>query len=376
MPSRWLPWPVKRKAVRPSTAGAAARSATRIRRPLRWRPAAHHHGAVRQCGPSDCQGPAASPPGPAGRRRTRRSLSACAAAPPRCARTAAAARPASARPVGPRPSAGGCSRMTWALVPLMPNEDTPARRGRPVSGHGIASVSSSTAPADQSTCGVGSSTCRVLGQHAVPHRHDHLDDPADAGGGLGVADVRLERAEPQRPSGRSLAVGGEQRPGPRSGRRAWCRCRGPRPRRRPRRSGRALASAWRMTRCWEGPLGAVRPLLAPSWLTAVPRITAEDPVAVALGVGEPLQQEQAGALGPAGAVRASAENALHRPSADRPRCRLNSTNRLGRGHHGHAAGQRQRALAAPQRLRRQVHGDQRGGAGGVDGDGRPLRPKV
>ena len=34
-----------------------------------------------------------------------------------------------------------------------------------------ASVSSATAPAVQSTCGVGSSTCRVPGQHAVPHRH-------------------------------------------------------------------------------------------------------------------------------------------------------------------------------------------------------------
>ena len=52
---------------------------------------------------------------------------------------------------------GACSRITCALVPLTPNADTPARRGRPVSGQARASVSSSTAPADQSTCGVGSS---------------------------------------------------------------------------------------------------------------------------------------------------------------------------------------------------------------------------
>ncbi|CAM5278296.1 hypothetical protein SFUMM280S_05868 [Streptomyces fumanus] len=32
----------------------------------------------------------------------------------------------------------------------------------------------------------------------------------------------------------------------------------------------ALLSACRMTRCWEGPLGAVRPLDAPSWFTALP----------------------------------------------------------------------------------------------------------
>ncbi len=53
--------------------------------------------------------------------------------------------------------------ITWALVPLIPNEDTAARRGRSASGHGTASVNSETAPADQSTSGVGSSTCRVLG---------------------------------------------------------------------------------------------------------------------------------------------------------------------------------------------------------------------
>ncbi len=56
-----------------------------------------------------------------------------------------------------------CSTMTCALVPLMPNDETPARRGRSGVDHGRDSVSSDTAPADQSTCGVGSSTCSVLG---------------------------------------------------------------------------------------------------------------------------------------------------------------------------------------------------------------------
>jgi hypothetical protein len=53
--------------------------------------------------------------------------------------------------------------MTCALVPLIPNADTPARRGRPASGHGTASVSSRTAPADQSTRDEGASTCNVFG---------------------------------------------------------------------------------------------------------------------------------------------------------------------------------------------------------------------
>ncbi len=66
---------------------------------------------------------------------------------------------------GVRAGAGaGCSRRTWALVPLMPKEETPARRGRPsASGQTVASTSRETAPESQSTCGVGSSTCRVRG---------------------------------------------------------------------------------------------------------------------------------------------------------------------------------------------------------------------
>ncbi len=46
-------------------------------------------------------------------------------------------------------------------------------------------------------------------QHAVAHRHDHLDHPGDAGGGLGVPDVGLERAQPERLLA-VPAVGGEQ----------------------------------------------------------------------------------------------------------------------------------------------------------------------
>ena len=63
----------------------------------------------------------------------------------------------------PELGAGACSRITCAFVPLIPNDDTPARRGRSTSGHDRWSVSNDTAPADQSTCGVGTSTCSVLG---------------------------------------------------------------------------------------------------------------------------------------------------------------------------------------------------------------------
>ncbi len=61
-------------------------------------------------------------------------------------------------------SAGAASSMmTWALVPLMPNEETPARRGRPSACHGRASARSRTFPADQSMVPAGSSACRLRG---------------------------------------------------------------------------------------------------------------------------------------------------------------------------------------------------------------------
>ncbi len=68
-------------------------------------------------------------------------------------------------PVAPAsaPSDRASSTMMWALVPLMPKEEIPARRGRPSASHSTASVSSSTAPALQSTCGDGRSTWRVRG---------------------------------------------------------------------------------------------------------------------------------------------------------------------------------------------------------------------
>ncbi|KUJ40288.1 hypothetical protein ACZ90_68820 [Streptomyces albus subsp. albus] len=60
-------------------------------------------------------------------------------------------------------SSGACSRIRWALVPENPNADTPARRGRWCRGHATGSVSSRTAPAPQSTCGVGSLMCSERG---------------------------------------------------------------------------------------------------------------------------------------------------------------------------------------------------------------------
>ncbi|GAA0223693.1 hypothetical protein GCM10009539_06110 [Cryptosporangium japonicum] len=54
-------------------------------------------------------------------------------------------------------------------MPLIPNDDTPARRGRSPTGHSRSEVSSRTAPDAQSTCGDGSSTCNVRGN--TPERN-------------------------------------------------------------------------------------------------------------------------------------------------------------------------------------------------------------
>ncbi|CKQ84087.1 Uncharacterised protein [Mycobacterium tuberculosis] len=58
---------------------------------------------------------------------------------------------------------GASSKIRCALVPLIPKEDTAARRGRPSTDHSLASVNTDTAPLVQSTRGEGSSTCNVAG---------------------------------------------------------------------------------------------------------------------------------------------------------------------------------------------------------------------
>ncbi|GHD13545.1 hypothetical protein GCM10010334_71890 [Streptomyces finlayi] len=78
--------------------------------------------------------------------------------------TAGATVAASGTLCGPDGSGVPCSRITWAFVPLMPNAETAERRGWPVVGQSVRSVRSSTAPALQSTCEVGRSTCKVRGR--------------------------------------------------------------------------------------------------------------------------------------------------------------------------------------------------------------------
>ncbi len=97
----------------------------------------------------------------------------------------------------------------------------------------------------------------------------------------------------------------------------------------------------------------------------------EHPVPVATSVRQPLHDEQAHTLRPADAVRARAEGLAATVGGQAPQTgELHEGDR--RGHHGDTAGQREVALAVAQGVRREVQGDQGGGAGGVDGDGRAL----
>ncbi|GAA3873960.1 hypothetical protein GCM10022227_34490 [Streptomyces sedi] len=86
----------------------------------------------------------------------------------------------------------------------------------------------------------------------------------------------------------------------------------------------ADANACRITRCWEGPFGAVRPLDAPSWFTAEPRTTASTwcPFRWA---SESRSTKSIPMPSPHPVPSALSANALQRPSTASPRCRLNST---------------------------------------------------
>ncbi len=205
----------------------------------------------------------------------------------------------------------------------MPKAETPARRGRSASGQSTASVRSSTAPAVQSTCGVGVSTWRVAGSRPWRIAMTILMTPATPAAAW--AWPMFDLMPPSR-SGRSSG-----RFWPYVARRAWASMGSPRVVPVPCASTastwsaarRASASAASMTRRWEGPLGAVRRLLAPSWLTAVPRTTAR--------TGWPLRRASESRStsstptpSPQEVPSAASAKGLQRPSVARPRWRENS----------------------------------------------------
>ncbi len=221
--------------------------------------------------------------------------------------------------------AGACSRIRWALVPLRPKEETPARRGRPSGVSQVCvPVSSSTAPAFQSTCVEGASTCRVFGSTPCLMACTILITPATPAAACvwpmfdltepshnGRSSVR---SSPYVASSACASIGSPSLvPVPCASTASTSAAASP-----------ASASAALMTRCCEGPLGAVMPLDAPSWLTAEPRITPSTWCPL-LRASSSRSSRSMAAPSPQPVPSADAENALHRPSEARPRWRLNST---------------------------------------------------
>ena len=243
MPRRWEPWPVNSIASCFSPCGTARDLGTVEKDRAVVEQRARRQGVadvLRVRGDVARAGRPAPAPRPTSPTRPRHTATATstAAGPSRAARN----RSRCAGPRGPpSPSsqarsdnsgAGGASRIRCEFVPETPNDEMPMRRGRSTDGHGVAEVSSETEPAVQSTWDEGVVDVQGARQDAVPHRLHDLDHRGDARRRLRVTDVRLDRADVER-NGAVLAVGGDQRRRPRSGRPAWCRCRAP-PRRRRR----------------------------------------------------------------------------------------------------------------------------------------------
>ena len=91
---------------------------------------------------------------------------------------------------------GAASSTRCAFVPLKPNELTPAMGGPPASD--TVCVGTRSASRGQSTSGFGHVEMQVPRKLTVLQREHGLDQPGDAGRGLQMADVRLDRTEEQR----------------------------------------------------------------------------------------------------------------------------------------------------------------------------------
>lgn len=140
--------------------------------------------------------------------------------------------------------AGASWSTTWALVPLIPNDETPARRGAAVLGQATFSVGTTNGVPRNETRGQGPEM-QVAWDGFVLQAQDSLDQRCDASRGLQMTDVGLHRTDTQvDPSVRGSPKTARSRT--RSDRRAPYRCRASRRRRCPPvRASRSGAPAGR-----------------------------------------------------------------------------------------------------------------------------------
>ncbi|EWC59359.1 hypothetical protein UO65_5305 [Actinokineospora spheciospongiae] len=207
------------------------------------------------------------------------------------------------------------------------------------------------------------------GHHAVPHRQDHLDHARDACRRLGMADVRLDRSQQQRPFA-VLPVGGQQ--GLRLDRVAQGGARAVRlhhvdVERRQLPGGQRLPDDALLRR-------AVRRGQPVRRAVLVHRRTPhhrQHPVTVATRVRQPFQRQHPDALGPARAVGGLGERLAPAVGGHAP-LPGELHERVRRGHDRHTTGEGERALPRAQRLRGQVQRHQRRRARRVHRDRRAL----
>ncbi len=209
-------------------------------------------------------------------------------------------------------------------------------------------------------------------QEAMPHGHDHLDHAGDAGRRLRVPDVRLERAEPERPfPGPPLPVRRQQ-------------CLGldrvTERRARPVRLHRVhigRVQARRRQGLLDDPLlgGAVGRGQAVGRTVLVHGRAAdhrEDATAGTAGVGQPHEDQHTGALAPAGAVGRRRER-LAAAVRSEPALPAEGGEDAGAADDGDTAGQGEAALTLAQGLAGEVQRHQGARTGRVHGEGRPLQ---
>ena len=334
MPGRWLPCPGKRSADlarAPSVVGrgtspafgrvltrrrpgAAARvsssveSATSaIRTPRR------HGAATDSCAPCGGEREVPQPPrlvrpGPPRRRRAARAT-AVGRASVRAAEGEQLGRPLRrARAAGGGPSVVRAQHdveVGAAEAEGADPGDPLGRRRRPRAGR---RCGRRTGCSRASQAGFGSVRCRVGGLTPVCRASAVLISPASPAAHLVCPICDLTEPSAQLP-GCGTGVARTPRSGCRArcGRRRRCRCRAPRPgrprRARCRRCGRPASSALR----WPSGRGAVRPERPAVAGAADPLDHRVHPVAVALGVGEPLEHDAADALAERDAVGGAVE---------------------------------------------------------------------
>ena len=212
------------------------------------------------------------------------------------------------------------------------------------------------------------------GQHPVPHGLDHLDDACDAGGGLGVADVGLDGAEPERVfGGVGLAVGGEQ--GLCLDGVAECRAGA------VRFDGVDLVGGQlRVEQCLfddallGGAVGCGQAVGRAILVDSRGPKEGEDAMSVALRVGKAFEEDEAGSFAPAGAVGGVGEGLAAPVGGQSPLAgELEEGGR--RGHHGDTTRERQIAFALTQGLGGQMHAHQGRGTGRVHRHGGALEPE-